>query len=106
MPHEPRHLVAAQLDCVRICDLDTAAFIRETPRVGLDSYNRSLVRNAHGSIDIHFGSAAPAGRDANWIPTVAGRPWFCLFRFYGPARCRRGRRTVRRSCRAVPPSAR
>jgi hypothetical protein len=32
----------------------------------------------------HFGPKAPAGKDANWAPTVAGHDYFLLFRFYGP----------------------
>ena len=27
---------------------------------------------------------APAGQEANWIPTVAGKGFFLVFRFYGP----------------------
>ena len=32
----------------------------------------------------YYGPQAPAGHDANWIPTAAGKPWFTFFRFYGP----------------------
>ena len=34
--------------------------------------------------DVYFALAAPAGKEANWITTASGKPWFALFRFYGP----------------------
>ena len=33
---------------------------------------------------IYFGPKARSGHEANWIPTVEGRRFFLLFRFYGP----------------------
>jgi hypothetical protein len=51
---------------------------------GLDSYNQKMHRNADGSVDIYFGPKAPSGLEANWIPTASGKPWFTLFRLYGP----------------------
>jgi hypothetical protein len=41
-------------------------------------------RNADGSVDVYFGPKAPAGLESNWVPTAPGKPWFTLFRFYGP----------------------
>jgi hypothetical protein len=35
-------------------------------------------------VDVYFGPQAPAGKDANWAPTVKGQDYFLLFRFYGP----------------------
>jgi hypothetical protein len=40
--------------------------------------------NADGAIDIHFGPAAPPGRETNWIRTLPGKGWFVLMRLYGP----------------------
>ena len=40
--------------------------------------------NADGSVDIYFGPQMPAGREKNWIKTVAGKGWFPILRFYGP----------------------
>jgi hypothetical protein len=40
--------------------------------------------NADGSFDLFFGPDVPAGEEANWIKTVAGKGWFILFRLYGP----------------------
>jgi hypothetical protein len=35
-----------------------------------------LLVNEDGSIDLYFGPDAPAGKEQNWIPTVAGKAWF------------------------------
>lgn len=52
-------------------------------RVGLSSYDASKMEmNADGSVDIYFGPQAPAGRQANWLPT--GEDFFLIFRLYGP----------------------
>ncbi|NOG72284.1 DUF1254 domain-containing protein [Roseicella sp. DB1501] len=37
-----------------------------------------------GSVDLHFGPAAPAGQEGRWIRTAPGRGWFAYFRIYGP----------------------
>ncbi len=41
-------------------------------------------KNADGSVDIYFGSKAPAGQESNWIYSPAEQRWFPWFRFYGP----------------------
>jgi hypothetical protein len=33
---------------------------------------------------IYFGPKAPAGKEANWVPTTSGGEFEVLFRFYGP----------------------
>ncbi len=40
--------------------------------------------NEDGSVDLYFGANAPAGKENNWIQTVAGKGWFGVLRFYGP----------------------
>ena len=64
---------------------ETKAFIyNDADKVGLSSYDTSTMTvNDDGTIDIYFGETAPAGLEANWIPT-AGEDFFLLFRFYGP----------------------
>ena len=41
-------------------------------------------RNADSSVDIYFTPEMPAGKEKNWIQTMAAKGWFTLFRFYGP----------------------
>ena len=43
------------------------------------------VVNADGSVDIFFGpTAAPEGKENNWVRTNADKGFFVVFRFYGP----------------------
>jgi len=73
-----------QFWAMTLYDVETRCFI-DTPHdlAGLDS-RRKLVANADGSVDLHFGPKAPAGKESNWLPTLPGRGWFAYFRFYAP----------------------
>jgi hypothetical protein len=73
-----------QFWAVTVYDLETAGFVRQAPVVELNSYNRKMRHNPDGSVDIHFGPKASKGDEANWIATARGKPWFAIFRFYGP----------------------
>jgi hypothetical protein len=42
------------------------------------------VTNKDGSITLYFGPEAPEGKEANWIQSIPGKGWFCLFRLYSP----------------------
>jgi hypothetical protein len=35
-------------------------------------------------VDIYFGPKAPAGKEANWVPTNPNGQFEVLFRLYGP----------------------
>jgi hypothetical protein len=80
----PAEVPARQFWATTVYDFETAGFVREAPRVELNSYNREMRRNGGGSVDIYFGPRPPEGREANWITTPPGKPWFAIFRFYGP----------------------
>ncbi|WP_161564085.1 DUF1254 domain-containing protein [Cupriavidus lacunae] len=82
--HVPPNVPARQFWAVTIYDVQTAAFMRGSPRVNLDSYSHDMQRNADGSVDIVFGPKAPVGKEKNWIYTRPGKDWFAAFRFYGP----------------------
>jgi hypothetical protein len=69
-----------------VYDRETHALIRELPWSSRSSNTPGLQRNADGSVEIVFGPAAPDGRQANWVPTRAGRGFEVMFRFYGPER--------------------
>ncbi len=49
-----------------------------------NSKRDKLIANGDGSVDLYFGPKAPAGKEANWIETIAGKSWFTLLRLYGP----------------------
>lgn len=64
-------------------DRETHALIRETSHSSRASNSPDVRPNADGSVDLYFGPQAPAGREANWVPTN-GRDFEVLFRLYGP----------------------
>ena len=47
------------------------------------SLTEGLKKNQDGSLDVYFGPKAPKGEETNWLPTVANKRFFLLFRFYG-----------------------
>jgi hypothetical protein len=81
--HVPADVPVRQFWAVTVYDLETAAFIRDAPRVEVNSYQKSQ-RNLDESVDIFFGPHPPGGKEANWIYTAPGKPWIAAFRFYGP----------------------
>jgi len=79
----PPGVPASQFWALTVYDLETAAFIRDSPSTEINSY-QDLQRNDDGSVDVFFAHKPPDGKQSNWIHTAHGRPWFACFRFYGP----------------------
>src|SRR5262249_50243694 len=79
----PPNVPAKQFWAVTVYDLETAAFIRESPKTEVNSY-QNLQKKADGSVDVYFGPMAPMGVESTSIYTAPGKPWFAAFRFYGP----------------------
>lgn len=65
-------------------DRSTHALIRDQSRSSRSSQNVGLQKNADGSVDVYFGPKAPAGKEANWVPTSASGQFEIMFRLYGP----------------------
>ncbi|HVY40518.1 MAG TPA: DUF1254 domain-containing protein [Polyangia bacterium] len=65
-------------------DRATHALIREMPSAACSSVTPGLTNNADGSVDVFFGPKAPAGKEANWVPTKSASRFEVMFRFYGP----------------------
>lgn len=65
-------------------DRATHALIRNQNWSSRSSQVPDLQKNADGSVDVYFGPQAPAGKDANWVPTRPGGEFEVLFRLYGP----------------------
>jgi hypothetical protein len=80
----PAHVPASQFWAIDVYDASTGAFIREAPAVGLDSYNQNLQKNPDGTVDLYFAPTPPAGQEGNWVTTTDGKPFFVMFRIYGP----------------------
>ncbi|WOH38641.1 DUF1214 domain-containing protein [Thalassotalea fonticola] len=58
----------------------------ETDQVssGIDGLNKSVKKNADGTITIHFAPKAPKGAEGNWVQTIEGKGYNVIFRVYGP----------------------
>ena len=80
----PRGVPATQFWAATVYDVATAAFVRGSPRIEVNSYERGIEANGDGSIDLYFGPRAPAGKELNWVYTAPGGTWFTMFRLYGP----------------------
>jgi hypothetical protein len=81
--HVPANVPAKQFWALTVYDLETAGFMRDSPRLEINSYQQ-VQKNADGSVDVLFGPSAPVGKEANWVYTAPGKPWISAFRFYGP----------------------
>jgi hypothetical protein len=84
--HIPPRVPVKHSWAVTVYDLQSAAFIRDSPLIGLNSLDSKLHKNRDGSIDVFFGQYPPAGKKVNWVYTAAGKPWFSAFHFCGPER--------------------
>ena len=67
-----------------VYDRATHALIRDQKTGSRSSHSPGLQKNADGSVDVYFGSKAPAGKETNWVPTDADGKFEVLFRLYGP----------------------
>jgi hypothetical protein len=65
-------------------DRETHALIKNTSRASCASITAGVRKNADGSVDVDFGPAAPAGKDANRVQTDPKGKFEMLFRLYGP----------------------
>jgi hypothetical protein len=80
----PPNAPVRQYWSVTAYDRATHALIKNMPRASRSSQIADLQKNADGSIDLYFAPKAPAGKDANWIPTDPGRKFELMFRAYAP----------------------
>jgi hypothetical protein len=81
--HIPAGVPAIHGWAVTVYDAETSCFVRDAPRVAVDSHGEKLYRNADGSIELYVGPKAPPGKESNWIYIKPGKHWFALFRVDG-----------------------
>ncbi|MGQ3214506.1 MAG: DUF1214 domain-containing protein [Shinella sp.] len=60
------------------------ALIKNVDKASVAANSTEVEKNADGSIDVYFGSKAPSGKEANWVPTDPARGFELMFRVYGP----------------------
>jgi hypothetical protein len=82
----PPNVPVEQYWSVTAYDRETHALIRNMPRASRSSQIPELQKNADGSIDLYMGPKAPAGAEANWIPTDPARKFELMARFYAPTK--------------------
>jgi hypothetical protein len=82
--HVPPNPPAKQFWSVTLYDVDTRSLTQNKEQRSDRSSRHDLVKNADGSVDLYFATTPPNGFEKNWIPTVPGKAWFGVFRFYGP----------------------
>ena len=82
--HVPPNVPVQQYWSVTVYDRETHALVRNMSRASRASNSSDVQKNADGSVDLWFGPTAPAGKEANWVPTDANRPFELMFRLYGP----------------------
>ena len=75
----PPNAPVEQYWSVTAYDRQTHALIKNMPRASRSSQIPEMQKNADGSVDIYFGPAAPAGKDANWVPTDPARKFELMF---------------------------
>lgn len=82
--HVSANVPVSQFWSVTTYSTQTNALFPNIDKSTVSSLDPQLQKNSDGSVDIHFGPKAPAGKASNWIQTPAGQGWFVWFRFYGP----------------------
>jgi hypothetical protein len=81
----PKGVPAKQFWSLTLYDNATWNFvINPLKRNGLSSLQRDSMKiNDDGSVDLYFGTKAPAGYESNWLPTMEKKPYL-WFRLYAP----------------------
>ena len=82
--HVPPNVPIEQYWSLTVYDRDTHALVKNVDRASRASNNADVKKNVDGSVDLYVGAKAPAGQEANWIPTDPARQFELMFRLYGP----------------------
>ena len=83
--HLPPNIPAKNFWSIMVYDNQTRSELQTDQQYpSLGSQKKDLVINPDKSVDIWFGPTAPAGHEANWIQTLAGKGWNPMLRLYGP----------------------
>jgi hypothetical protein len=80
----PANAPVKQYWSATVYDRETHALVRNMARASVASISSGVQKNADGSVDVFFGPKAPAGKEANWVPTDPARKFELMFRLYQP----------------------
>jgi hypothetical protein len=82
--HLPANIPAANFWSVTLYEAENASGLANgQPYPSLGSRDKPA-QSSDGSTDIYLGQKAPAGKEANWMATPAGKGYFVILRLYGP----------------------
>lgn len=84
--HVPADVPVQQYWSVTVYDRQTHALLKGVDRASRASNAAEVKKNPDGSIDLYFGPKSPEGLETNWVPTVPGRQFELMFRFYAPTK--------------------
>jgi hypothetical protein len=84
--HVPPNVPVEQYWSLTAYDRETHALIKNVARASRASNDTAVVKNPDGSVDLYIGPKAPAGKEANWIPTDPARGFEFIFRLYAPTK--------------------
>lgn len=82
----PPNAPVEQYWSVTAYDRQTHALIKNVTRASRASNNAEVQKNPDGSVDLYLGPQAPAGKEANWIPTDPAGQFELMFRLYAPTK--------------------
>ena len=81
----PANVPVADFWAITLYDTQTRSQLQTDQQFPtLDTYTKGLRANEDGSYTIYFGPEAPAGKESNWLQTIAGKSFFVCLRMYGP----------------------
>ena len=82
--HVPPNAPVKQFWSITLYDPDTRGVVIAEKGAAELTSRQQVQANPDGSVDLYIGPQPPQGKEANWVPTVAGKGFFCYFRMYGP----------------------
>jgi hypothetical protein len=82
----PANAPVEQYWSVTAYDRERHSLIRNMPWASRSSQIAEMQKNADGSVDLYVGPAAPAGKEANWLPTDPKCGFELMFRAYAPTK--------------------
>jgi hypothetical protein len=80
----PANAPVRQYWSVTAYDRETHALIKHMDKASVASTSTGVQQNPDGTVDVYFGPQAPAGKEANWVPTDPKGRFELLFRLYQP----------------------
>jgi hypothetical protein len=80
----PPNVPVNQYWSITAYDRQTHALIKGVLRASRASNAAEVQKNTDGSVDVFIGPKAPAGKEANWLPTDPARKFELMARFYAP----------------------